>query len=688
MLKKSETSFNKPKSSKVTSLKTQPQNVPVSPKDLPVQTLTAVDFKWVKWRPKDFKNYPTKAIAELKNDYAKIKAIKPNERTFENTICALERSGREYGQKIHYVGFLSEVSPEKSVREMAHKVVEEYSNKIIDVVYDEDVYKALCEYAEKKEKLHGEDKILFEDTMRSYRRMGFGLPEAKQAILKKNLKELSKLSMSFRKNINDYKDSITLTTDEALGLSERFLSGLNRDKKGRYLVTLEYPDIGPFLENSPNDLKRKEIVDKNACKGGLKNIALLKRILTLRQANAKLLGYTTFAHYVIEDRMAKNPDNVMKFLKGILSKVERGAQRDKEELLAFKREYTKNDNATVEYFDSFYVNQLQNKKYAVDNEKIREYFPFEKVRKGVFETYQKLLGVKFVQNTDYPLWHTDAELYEIKDKGKIIAYFAMDLFPRDGKYGHAAAFDLIDGSVEGEHYTAPLASLVCNFSKPTKDTPSLLSHDEVETFFHEFGHIMHDVLTKARYESQAGFHVAWDFVEMPSQMLENWAWEKDILKKISGHYKTNKPLPDALITNMLRARKFRVSTMYLRQMLLSLFDMKLHYEKAKGAPQEIYRKMVKEMVGHILPKSQLFPAGFGHIVGGYEAGYYSYAWAKVYAQDMFTRFEDEGFLNEKTGADYRTWILEKGGSMDEMTLLKKFLGRAPSNKAFYKYITE
>lgn len=687
MSKKSETNFDKPKSSRVTSLKTQPQNAPINPKDLPVKTLTSVDFEWVKWKPKDFKNYPTKAIAELKDDYAKIKSIAPNERTFENTICALERSGRECGQKIHYVGFLAEISPEKSVREMAHKVSEEYSNKIIDIVYDEGIYTALCEYAERNEKLKDEDKILFDDTMRSYRRMGFGLPKAKQTILKRNLKELSRISLSFKKNINDYKDFITLTAEEAVGLSDRFLSGLKKDKYGRYLVTLEYPDIGPFLENSPNDLKRKEIVDKNARKGGPENIKLLKRILSLRKANAKLLGYKTFAHYAIEDRMAKTPENVMKFLSGIVRRVEKGAQKDKAELLAFKRSFTKNDTVKIEYYDSYYVSQLQKQKYSVDTEKIREYFPFEKVRTGVFDIYQKLLGVKFVRNTDYPLWHADAELYEIKDKGKIIAYFAMDLFPREGKYGHAAAFDLINGGVEGNHYNAPFASLVCNFPKPTKDTPSLISHDEVETFFHEFGHIMHDVLTKARYESQAGFHVAWDFVEMPSQMLENWAWEKNMLKKISGHYKTGAPLPNALIASMLRAQKFRISTMYLRQMLLALFDMKLHYEEVAGAPQEVYRKMVKDMMGHELPKTQLFPAGFGHIIG-YESGYYSYAWAKVYAEDMFTRFEKEGYLNQKTGADYRTWILEKGSSMDEMTLLKKFLGRAPNSKAFFRYITK
>ncbi len=660
----------------------------LNPKDLPVKTLSVSDFEWVDWQPKHFKNFPTKAIAELQNDYNAIKQIPSSERTFENTVCALEKSGRVYGQKIHYVGFLSEISPLKSVREMAHKVVEEFSNLIVDVIYDESIYKALCEYEKKKEKLHNEDKVLFDDTMRGYRRMGFGLPKKKQDVLKKNLKELSRLSITFRKNINDYKDNITLTADEAIGLSERFLSGLKKDNKGRYLVSLEYPEIGPFLENSPHDLKRKEIVDKNARKGGSANIALLKRIIALRQANAKLLGYKTFAHYAIEDRMAKNPETVMKFLNGIVKKVKKGAQKDREELHSFKRAYTKDPHTSIEYYDSYYVNQLQKQKYSVDTEKIREYFPFEKVKEGVFETYQKLFSVKFVRISDYPLWHSDVELYAITENKKILAYFAMDLFPRDGKYGHAAAFDLIDGGIVDGQYTAPFAALVCNFPKPSKGNPSLLSHDEVETFFHEFGHIMHDVLTKTRYESQAGFHVAWDFVEMPSQMLENWGWNKDILRKISGHYKTNARLPDALITNMLRARKFRISTMYLRQMLLSLFDMKLHFEKTTGAPQEIYRQMVKDMVGQTLPKTQLFPAGFGHIVGGYEAGYYSYAWAKVYAQDMFTRFENEGVLNTKTGSDYRTWILEKGGSMDEMVLIKKFLGRSPNNKAFLKYISQ
>ncbi len=653
---------------------------------LPRKALSPKDFSWTSWKPHNFKDIVDTAIEELKNDYHTIKKIPPQLRTFDNTIVALERCGKEYGQKIHYVGFLAEVSPDKSVRDAAHRVEEEYSKKIVDVVYDEGMYIAVKEYASKKERLTGDAKILLNDTLRGYQRMGFDLPKDTQKILKNNLKKLSKLTLEFKKNINEYKDFITLTNEEAVGLSERYLQGLTKDKDGKYIVTLEYPDIGPFLENSPNDHKRKEITDKNARKGGQRNITLLQEMLALRNANAKLLGYKTFAHFVIEDRMAKTPETVMKFLHNTVTKIKKGAKKDREEILEFKRTFTENPKASFEYYDSYYVNQLQKKKYSVDNEKIREYFPFTAVRDGVFGIYQKLLGVTFERVTRFPLWHKDVELYAIKDKGNIIAYFATDLFPREGKYGHAAAFDLVKGRQEGDHYVAPCAALVCNFPKPTKNNPSLLSHDEVETFFHEFGHIMHEVLTTAQFESQSGFNVAWDYVEMPSQMLENWVWKKEVLKKISSHYKTHEQLPNDLIQKMLKAEKFRISTMYLRQMLLALFDMKLHFENAEGAPQEIYRHMVHEMLGHTLPTTQLFPAGFGHIGGGYAAGYYSYAWAKVYAQDMFTRFENEGLFNSKTGRAYRTWILEKGSSMEEMDLIKGFLGRKPNNKAFLKYI--
>ena len=651
-----------------------------------VLPLNKRDFGWTKWRPGDFKEFPDRAITELKKDYAAIKGIKADARTFENTVLALERVGRKYGEKIGFAGFLAEVSPLKEVREAAHKMEEEYSQKIVDVVFDKDIYRALKEYAAKKEKLKGDKKILFDDMMRGYRRMGFDLPLKKQNTLKKNLKKLSELALSFRKNINDYNDHILITQKEAYGLSERYLSGLKKDSKERNIITLEYPDYIPFIENSPNDRKRKELIDKYSRKGGVGNLRILERMVALRHANARLLGYKSFAHYVIEERMAKRPETVMAFLHDIERRVGRKARVEKEEVLQLKRDLTKNQNATYEYYDGYYSNQLKKAKYSVDNEKIREYFPFERVREGVFATYQKLFGVKFERLRSYPLWHDDVELYAVKEKGKIISLFAMDLFPREGKYSHAMAVPLINGRLEKKGYQAPFSVLVCNFSKPRPGVASLLSHDEVETFFHEFGHVMHMVLSKARFESQSGASVAWDFVEAPSQMLENWAWDKEMLKRLSSHYQTGEQLPDDLIQKMLSAKKFMISSFYARQMLLAQYDMAVHLKKSAKALNEIYRRMMKEKIGFSLPKAQLFPAGFGHIGAGYAAGYYSYAWAQSIACDMYTRFEKEGLLNQKTGGDYRKWILEKGSSMEELELVKRFLGRKPNNKAFLKEI--
>lgn len=657
---------------------------------LPVKTYTAKDFAWVKWTPKDIQALSEKTLLTLKKDYEVIKKISKEKRTFENTVEAIEMAGRECSKNLAFAHLLQEVSPQKEIREAVKKMMDIYSPQVIEISYDEGVYFALKEYLAKKESFKGERKILVDDMVRGYRRMGFDLSLSVRNKLKKNKTILSKLKREFHKNINDYKDHITLTAKEAEGLSGIYLSGLKKDKKGNFLVSLEYPDLIPFLENSPNDKKRKELTDKNSRKGGVKNLEIIEKIITLRHTNAKLLGYKNHAEYAIEPRMAKKPEIVMSFLNGLIMKLSKAAKKELSDLDKFKREYTKNKKAKFTYFDSFYAEQMKKRQFNVDNEKVREYFPFQTVKEGMFSIYQKLFGVTF-NRVAFKTWHPDVEVYEIKEKGKTIAYFMMDLFPREGKYGHAMAVNLIDGHVEKisnkEIYIAPLACLVTNFSKSTKENPSLMSHGEVETFFHEFGHVMHMVLTKSFYESQAGANVAWDYVEAPSQMLENWTWDKSVLKIISGHYKNKKEkLPDQIIANMKKAKNFLVSRHYTRQMLISIFDMQVNLKEPKQKLNLIYRKLTKKMMGIDGSANTLFPAGFGHIAGGYDAGFYSYAWAQVYAQDMFTRFQKEGVLNPKTGRDYRKWILEKGSSMEEMDLIKGFLGRAPNNKAFLKDI--
>lgn len=653
-----------------------------------IKTYTKKDFAWTKWSEKDIKNTAKEIIKLKKERYSKIKNIKKEDRTFENTILALEFSDYDLSDKMGQIGVLSQASPSIVIRNAAHTARISLSSQLINIEYDEKIYKAVKDYADKKEKLIGVDKKLLKDMMLGYKRMGFNLNKGKREKLQKNIKELSKLSQTFSKNINDYKDYILVTDEEIDGLSDSYKKGLNRDKKtGKYKVTLEYPDSGPFMEKAKSSIKRKELSEKNSKKGGEKNLKIVKRVLKLRQENAKLLGYDTHADYVTEVRTVKSKKRALTFVNGLMKKIEKGVKKEISELNEIKQKQEGSKKLAIKHYDiAYYSDQLRQNKFSIDSEKIREYFPVDKVKKGTFEIYEKLFSIKFEKLLGFSLWHKDVELYAVKDGGKIISYFALDLYPREGKYGHACAMDVFNGREtpnKGE-YTAPFAIMLSNFSKPRRKQPSLLGHSDVETFFHEFGHIMHMVLTKAKYSSQSGANTARDFVEAPSQMLEHWVWDKKMLNILSGHYKTNNVLPKEMIDNMLKAKFHMINYWVVRQLILALFDLKLHSELVEN-PTRLYSQLVKKHTGIETYKKHLFPAGFGHLMG-YSAGYYGYMWAKVFGDDMFTRFKGGGLLNKKIGAEYRKHILEKGSSEEEMKLLERFLGRKPNNKAFLEEI--
>ncbi len=651
-------------------------------------TYTKKDFAWARWGADDIKKATEKIVVHKKKKYAEIKKISTEERTFENTIYAIEASDYDVIDSMYSIELLMNVSPKERVRKAAQKAMNILERKLVDIEFDEGLYRAVKEYSKKKEKLSGEDKKLFEDMLLSYKRMGFELSNEKRKELKKNIKRLNKLSSDFSNNINEYKDSITVTKDELAGLPENYIKGLKKDKKGKYVITLDYPDFVPFVENAESAPGRKELIDKNLQKGGKKNMKLLSEILELRRQNAKLLGYDTHADFKTETRTAKSAKKALSFILGLMGKIKKGTAVDMSQLTDIKRRFLGISNAKLEYYDiAYYINQLQKEKFDVDSEKVREYFPVETVKKGTFEIYSKLLSVQFQKLNGYSLWHKDVELYAVKDgDGQIISYFLLDLYPRENKYGHACVSTLIQGRKKQfkDEYVAPMACMLANFSKPSKTYPSLLSHGEVETFFHEFGHIMHDILTTAKYASQSGASVAWDFVEAPSQMLENWVWDKKMLNILSEHYKTKKNLPKSMLDNMLKAKYHMVYYSTMRQLVFALFDLTIHTKNIKNSSR-LYNKLNKKHIGITLPKENIFPAGFGHLMG-YDGGYYGYMWSKVFASDMFTKFQKNGLLDKKTGDRYKEWILEKGSSMDEMELLEKFLGRKPNNKAFLKEI--
>ncbi len=680
---------------------------------------TAERFTFVHWNKEDIKRELETLLQETRDAYEVIKNIPAEERTFENTPYALNTSHHGFWRS-HVINLLMNVSPSEEIRNVAAQELEKFEKALVDIEYDQDIYRALKEYAALEEEifpsghlvgdrwmpsttgrqrdagrenLSQSDKKLLSDMLREYRRMGFDLPKEEQAKLKENLKKISELSTRFQKNINDYQDSIIVTREELDGLPEHYIHHLRQDESGNYLVTLEYPDLHPFMENAKNAEKRRELSLKYLRKGGPENISLAQELLRLRHENALLLGYPNHAAYRIETKMAKQTETVMYFLNTLTERIAPALKQELALLTEKKRQLTSNHKTSLEHSELAYLtNQHKKELHGIDTEKLREYFPFSQVKEGLFGVYQQLFSLRFERIPHIKLWHTDAALYAVKPADRndeILAYFILDLYPREGKYGHAAAFNMISGhttTYQGKQYVTPLACMVANFPKPGSDHDSLMSHDEIETFFHEFGHILHEILTQVAHISQSGFSVAWDFVETPSQMFESWAWDKDVLRSLSSHYQTGEVLPDKTIDQLIASRHHMTALSTMRQLCYTLLDMQLHTEQQnlEADPNLVYNQLYEQSFSIPFPKNTSLISGFGHFAGGYDAGYYGYLWARVYAADLFSVFQKEGVLNEATGKRFLETLLSQGSSDEEMNLVKAFLGREPSQDAFLK----
>ncbi|MDD3531099.1 MAG: Zn-dependent oligopeptidase [Candidatus Pacebacteria bacterium] len=644
------------------------------------------DFKWVTWGAADFRRIAADGTRRKKEAYAKIRAIPAEKRTFVNTIYALETSDERMSDEMNRVALLKEVSPNAAIRAAAAETIEAVQKQLVEIEFDPRMYAVIKEYAAKREKLSGPEKLLFKDLKKGYERMGFDLPTAKQKKLKTNIATLGKLGLAFDRNLNEHKDHLLVTEAELNGLPESYRANLTK-VRDKFKITMAYPDVYPYMAGAHDEEKRRELLEKFVRRGGTKNVVILKKMFRLRAENARLLGYKTHADFQTELRMAKSAATVWRFIADLERRTKKQVSRDLSMLRADKRRRTGDPKSVLSAHDIAYLfKQIRKEKFDIDSDTVREYFPFEHVKRATLDAYQKLFGVVFKRRVDVKLWHPDVQLFDIYDaRGDYLATFILDLYPREGKYGHACASELTYGRQEENGYRPPLAAMLANFPKPSVANPSLMSHGEVETFFHEFGHIMHFTLTKARYSAQSGFNVAMDFVEAPSQMLENWVWDAEMLTRLSKHYKTGQPMPKDLIKRIIDARLFGEAWSVRSQLVLASLDMVIHTKGTKD-PVALYATLDKKLMGIAPPKRQLWIAGFGHIAHGYDAGYYGYLWSKVYAEDMFSRFKKEGILNPKTGSDYRRWVLEKGSSMEETDLVKGFLGRKPNNKAFLKSI--
>jgi thimet oligopeptidase len=620
-----------------------------------------------------------------------IATLPASDRTFDNTPAALDRALFDLSDETAADTFLEQVSTTAAVRDAGNQCEVLLSQFNVDVFSREDLYKAMKEYAARKEPLKGEDARLLEKTLLDFRRSGLELPAATRDEVSGLRKRVAKLEADFGKNINETKDYVVLSRAQLDGVPDDFVAKLERAGAG-YKVGVDYPTYFPFMQNARDPEARRALQEKFDGRAAQANLPILAEALGLRRKAARLLGYSTHADFATEISMAKDPGTVNAFLGRLRGKLKPLGREELEVLLALKRamEGRASDGVIHAWDWRFYDNLLHKAKYDVDQEKVREYFPADLVVAQLLDVYQKLLGVRFRPIPGGLTWHPDAKLYEITDAsgGAPIGYFYMDLFPREGKYSHAAAFNMVTERLlpDGTR-RKPVSAIVANFDKPSADRPSLLSHDEVETIFHEFGHIMHQTLTKAKYGRFSGSNVARDFVEAPSQMLENFVWDPAVLASLSGHYKDrSQKLPKELLDKMLAARNADVGLINLRQLLFGTVDMAYHGSHPPSNTTKLYARVAKDVSLIPMTEGTHPEASFGHIMGGYDAGYYGYLWSKVYAQDMFSVFKADGVMSPRVGRRYREEILERGSSRDEMDSLKAFLGREPNEDAFLELI--
>jgi len=619
-----------------------------------------------------------------------ILAIPDADRSFENTMVVIDDIYAEI-EAVWSPGYLmSATHTAKEIRDeglASSRAIQKY---ITDLSLNEDLYNAVLSFSKSKEaqQLTGYKKKFLDDTLLDYKRSGFGLPKEKRNAVKKIFNKLSDLGLAFSKNIADFQDTLFVTTEEIKGLPENYKKE-RLQKDGTYAIDMSYPSYVPFMDYSESVDARKQLKFKFNNRAVDSNLEVLKGIISKRRELVSVLEYKTYAEYRTENRMAKNPQNVWEFENDLKSKLRPKGEMDIAEMLVIKSNRTGTEATTIDVWEAgFYEQLLLKEKYNLDAEEVRQYFEFNNVTEGLFTVYQRLFNVRFKKVKDPSVWHGDVLMYEVYDGAtkELIGRFYLDMFPRANKYGHAAAFSVTMGKLTEIDYQKPTTALVCNFPKPTKFQPSLLTHDNVETYFHEFGHLVHGVLTQAPLMSYAGTSVARDFVEAPSRMLENWVWQKESLSLFAKHYETGAVIPDELLDKMIAAKNVNSGTKALQQVYYGVLDFTLHdgyNPDGDATTTDIVAKLQNEITFYPYQEGTHMEAAFGHL-NGYGAAYYGYKWSEVYAQDMFSIFEEKGIMNEEQGMRYRKIILEKGGTEAPLNLVREFLGRESNSDAFLR----
>ena len=646
-----------------------------------------------------FKPAITSLIEDTKKEIDVIVNNK-NTPTFKNTIEALEYTGQQLDRVTSIFFNLNSAETNDEIQKIAQDIspiLTEFGN---DVTLNEGLFKRVKHVFDNKEMfdLNTEQNTLLDKKYKSFSRNGANLNEDKKHKLRAIDKQLATLKLKFGENLlaetNTFELLIT-NIEDLTGLPEGAMEAAkqlaeSKDKKG-WLITLDYPSYIPIMTYADNRELRKKLALASGAKGfnndALDNQNNVLKIAKLRFQRAQLLGYKTHAHFVLEERMAQTPEKVTSFLNELLEKAKPAAEREFANLQDFAKELDGIDQ--LEKWDSaYYSEKLKQKLFNLDDEQLKPYFQLEKVIDGAFMVANKLFGLQFKSINTIDKYHKDVMTYEVLDeKNELVSIFYADFFPRSGKRNGAWMTSYKSQYIKEGHQERPHVSIVCNFTKPTNSKPSLLTFNEVTTLFHEFGHALHGMLANTTYPSLSGTSVFWDFVELPSQVLENWCYEKEALELFAKHYETNEVIPMELVEKIKESASFHEGMQTLRQISFGLLDMSWHGID----PSNI--EAVKTHESNVFKDTSLFPdvskncmsTAFAHIFqGGYSSGYYSYKWAEVLDADAFEYFKEKGIFNKQVASKFKDQVLSQGGTENPMTLYKRFRGQEPKPEALLK----
>lgn len=644
----------------------------------------------------EVREYGAHAIARAQKGLNELVALNAEQRTFDNTARAIDTIQSQFSTINSTLQILEMVSPDAEIRTACHEEAIKQQAFAVDAFSNKKVYQAFKEYVDAnaaKESLSAEQLYFNKEVMRDFIRSGLELVDAEFQPVQALKKELGELELTFDTNIAIDKSKITATEQDLDGCDAHFIQHLQKDESGNYLLGCDYPTYSEVMDHCKVEQTRKRLYFAYNNRAYPQNVDVLGKIIDKRDELARRLGFASYAALDIDSEMAKTPERAQDFIENLAQTARLKADQ---EFQAFKNDLPQgialDANGQFNAWDLAYVKSYYKKKhFDIDERVVAEYFPVQQALQGVFDIYQKFLSLDFTVLKPSWAWHDDVQLIEIREHGskKLCGYLFLDLYPRDNKYSHACFCSIVPTIQEKTsdrtiQKTPSVGLVIGNFPKATPGRPALLKHSDVETFFHEFGHAMHGLLGCTELASFSGTSVKRDFVEMPSQIFEEWLFDKPLLKGLAKHYQTGELLPDVLIDKIIALKKFDSGMFLERQCMLSLMALEYYKPGAHKDTDAIRAALVQRLVPQVrFEQDSHMQASFGHLTG-YGAKYYGYMWSKVFALDAFYVVREQGLLNPEAGKVFVDKILAKGGSVDPNLLLKDYLGREPNDKAFFQ----